>query len=373
MEIPTFARMTLSMSFSKESADFGFIFCAEESDGDGGKVGEELADFFESERPIDFEREVFNLPVVGCQGDGLIDGVFCDVQAVGLLVEKGGICEELGVVAFYADGMLEELGGAFVVFFVGENDAQPVKGIGVCVVFVDGTQEAVDGIVQLVELCENRGHRDQDVGIGDVEFGFCFQICECFLRIFFPEGEFCQPVSGPCGGWVAVDGLGEKVGGGFGIVPAKGQFAEVKQCGREVGVELDDSVEFFFCGVELGGFQKKDSEIENDIYFARAGSELAEEVRFGEVEVALSPVCLCDSVVDLGVVGVELGGFLPAPDGLFELLAGEERVADVVEADWAVGVDLLCEVEHVLGLFVEVHFGVCDDSVAVARLEGGVE
>ncbi len=64
---------------------------------------------------------------------------------------------------------------------------------------------------------------------------------------------------------------------------------------------------------------------------------------------------------------------LPAPYRPFVPLLAEEGVADVVKADWAVRVYLLGEIEHVLGLFVLVHLGVCDDAVAVARLECGFD
>ena len=85
------------------------------------------------------------------------------------------------------------------------------------------------------------------------------------------------------------------------VVSAEGYFAEIKQCGGKVGVEFEDSVELFFCAADAAVFEQEDTKVEDYIGVAGVGSQLLKEMGLCELRVAVCPVGLGDSVVDLWV------------------------------------------------------------------------
>ena len=163
-------------------------------------------------------------------------------------------------------------------------------------------------------------------------------------------------------------GFFEQLLGVVGIAAVKCDFTEIKVGYCRIRVELKYSIEFFFCRFYLSRFEQQHSEIRDYISIARVFAQLSEEVFVSLFGIAVGPVCLGNSIVDLWVRLFNLSGFLPATDCLFVLASYEEAVADIVVAQCAIRFDMLGHVEHLFCQIVLFHFSVRNNSIAVARL-----
>lgn len=113
-------------------------------------------------------------------------------------------------------------------------------------------------------------------------------------------------------------------------------FAEIMPGLGVIGIEFEDAVEFFAGGIKVVHFEEQDAEVEEDFLVAGASAQLSEEGFAGLIAITFGPAGLGDAVFDIGVVGVERSGLLPAPDGAVVQLSREEGVSHVVIAKRAV-------------------------------------
>jgi len=259
-----------------------------------------------------------------------------------------------------------------------KRDGEVVQGGGVA---GGGGEDAVEGDfggTELVDVHEEVAEFEEGFFLAGLLGEFAIGVEECFGRLVLAVVKLGDFQMGAGEGAIVAKNATELFEGGEEIAPSiyivlHRQLTKVEMSGAFLGGEFEDLAEFFGGGGKLAHFDEEFAEVEHDVEVAGAGAKLFDEVLAGLGELAFGPVSIGDAGVDLGVIGVNFGDLLPAPEGAIEEPAGEKRVADVVVADGAAFLVLAGEEEHFLGFFVVAFFGVGDDAVAVAGFVGGIE
>ncbi len=148
--------------------------------------------------------------------------------------------------------------------------------------------------------------------------------------------SFAESVMGAGLVGIEFEGAAESFDGGEQLEIVLVDFAEIMPGLGVFGIEFEDAVEFFAGGIEIVHFEEQDAEVEQDFLIAGSSSQLSEKGFTGLIAITFGPAGLGDAVFDVGVVGIERSGLLPAPDGAVVQLSREEGVSHVVIAKRAV-------------------------------------